>query len=1502
MMYTFLSEIKLDYLEGVSFNKTEVTFNHKTDHIYPGDIIEDGAHTFYAVPYTIAYVQKGMIALSDIDESVEKYLGRTVNPSGGYLMHYLSKSGRIVRDDENRIVETKIAWQIGDETDQGEIIVLGAEYAVVKNGSIKKTVYKSLLKNKELEINEYVLLNKAVKRYKSLLSEIKVNSGHKFNARLEKSFMNIFKKTFNIQPKKTTELPPEPNEKPIDDKQGQHSLQHINFDINSPTRKSYSYKGPQNQVYNSPHYLNEQGQKAIEPAHVKNIKVFTPGQGVMHQGQPHTIHQAGNQNMAIKDAAGNIKNVNKKELELNPNHSFDPLKEPIVKSFNMPEAGKFDFHRAQVPKGENKFLKDIKENQFIEFPESHPEADVYKKKFNSNIARVSRINPASGKMLLSSPITTKDYKLYTAESNHFNKASDKLQDEYTGIAKNVNVGNEASHEYLTSLKSQASTNSSSIAEEISKERDKLNTVKETFNSGQGRNLQELGEAVRKLKILDEYQGVKKVFPGNQQYITPGNPQHDKFIDKIKDVEAQGIKKTGEGSDYRVPFKHNLFDFDLTVNPISGNINSTIKNAQKFQIGKKESEVIHYNPLEHKVTVKVGDSDQHKIMSLDELKAIKGNDGGISGFAKNEHEFNNPIAGEKENYQKGSFQHKEFNSKVDELKNNPSYKHITQESGDMEHSFHHDRFGRFKLNYNEKSGQRKIEFTEPKEFKIGGSTFIPTYIDPFENKITFHAAGQSYKKKNTVADITDIENDIKTQERIKTQPRKSKISQAADESSTEKNLKVKEAAEKYKNKLFEDMHSTSKGAPYSKEESEAYLKEKNSGNNKSDINDESFKKYMDETHSGINENNPYSKISDMFDGDHEQLSKEFDKFSSNKKSRQENEQKKEEEKQKTTEERSKAIEQSHEFQQNKGYVENYKKLPYLNKKEHTIEGKSTKLRLKDAEYDNHPAKFHIVNLDDVISSHIPSMNDQPFQKNPAYPEGVQAKSYHENNETASAFRKMVHSVAKKFNPDEVINAGIQGNDNTPIADKKGIILGGNSRTMGSKLHDKAAVEQRRKEIIKRLDDFVDTKNPEEKQALIDKVNKNPNPFVLRVVDHDLSEGKKPEDINDNFKGYNRLSAILNSSQNADISNEDLKKTNIQKVSDLIPQIAGTIGSRNTTQIGGDDTGKIKKLLSGRFKEDQMAKYFQGNNLTDDGHSFLKGILSSNAIDNEKTRKTLEKHPLGNTIINNINNAPMWNQIQNITRQPSNKVYSLQKDLDKTIGELKNRSKNKKNSDIPESMFETPVRQRVLFDVLNDESGEKVNDFTEKYHNFINKQNKNEDTEALFAMGTPEEMVDRFYQKYEKDNPSALHLKKIKEATNNQAVSRLFKKKLQEPVPPREKPQPIDQEAKVKSDEEDKTLRNVNEKFKKMKNHEKRNLVYKVGNQIPYGDGKHFDKILNYSEGDNPDQWHVTVQKVDQDGIASDEPRTHSTEPKKEYVKKILTEKIKSGEIKIRNNKK
>ncbi len=660
------------------------------------------------------------------------------------------------------------------------------------------------------------------------------------------------------------------------------------------------------------------------------------------------------------------------------------------------------------------------------------------------------------------------------------------------------------------------------------------------------------------------------------------------------------------------------------------------------------------------------------------------------------------------------------------------------------------------------------FTNPQEVRVGSKDYTPVSMNPETGDVEL-SAYQGLKKVTEHTNLSTLEEVLKRQESKQTYSTKRKnVKDAVENIQHQAAEEIKNAGETFAKNLHKGISEANPGEEIKEEHVKNYLGEH------PELHDE-FKKTMDEAHSNVNKSNPYSKIEDLFP--HDKIAEGTNEFNRLQKEREATETEKEESEKISGEQKQKAAEQSIEFKQNKNFIKNYANVPYLKDKEHTILGKQTQVRLKDKELDNLPAQFAIVNLDDTTASHIGHKDsaNKPFEKNPVYPEGVQAKAYHENTEPAKSYRKIVQDIGsepefdekgqrtKGYNPEEILNPGPQGNDNTSIIDSKGYVIGGNSRDMGEKLQNEKTKELRRQHIIDHIDDFIETKSPEEKAQLIEKIKKNPNPSVKRIINYDLSENAdNPENVNTNFGKYNQLSAVLNSPQQAEISGEDMKKANIQKVSEHIPEIAGLVGSKQVHQLAGGDVQKIRGILSGKLKDDMLAKYFSGNTLTGDGKNFISDILSANAIENPKTRKILEKHPLGSRIMSSLNSAPMWNQVQNVTKESDKKVYSLQGDLDKTIIEMRDRSKNK---NLGEAMFQTPKRQRVLYDLLTHPDPEKIKNFTEQYYDFIKRQSDEDDTMSMFAKKPPQEMIDRFYEKFERENPSEHHKGNIGKAKLN-----------------------------------------------------------------------------------------------------------------------------------------
>jgi hypothetical protein len=98
-----------------------------------------------------------------------------------------------------------------------------------------------------------------------------------------------------------------------------------------------------------------------------------------------------------------------------------------------------------------------------------------------------------------------------------------------------------------------------------------------------------------------------------------------------------------------------------------------------------------------------------------------------------------------------------------------------------------------------------------------------------------------------------------------------------------------------------------------------------------------------------------------------------------------------------------------------------------------------LRGKGAGINRVTAEWVVMEADDLIASHDP----MSFAKREDYPEGVQERRYHEDPGEQSG----IENIARGLIPAMVINTNPSPIDGAPMVTEKGIVLGGNKRTMG-----------------------------------------------------------------------------------------------------------------------------------------------------------------------------------------------------------------------------------------------------------------------------------------------------------------------------------------------------------------------------------------------------------------------------------------------------------------------
>jgi hypothetical protein len=104
----------------------------------------------------------------------------------------------------------------------------------------------------------------------------------------------------------------------------------------------------------------------------------------------------------------------------------------------------------------------------------------------------------------------------------------------------------------------------------------------------------------------------------------------------------------------------------------------------------------------------------------------------------------------------------------------------------------------------------------------------------------------------------------------------------------------------------------------------------------------------------------------------------------------------------------------------------------------------------------PVRYRVVEADDLV----PSNDAISFEKQPAYPEVIQGRSYH--GEVGRAAREHVIAQTPKLNPKKLLNP-TNASGGPPIVTPDGIVVAGNARTMmvqrAGELHPERAAEYR-----------------------------------------------------------------------------------------------------------------------------------------------------------------------------------------------------------------------------------------------------------------------------------------------------------------------------------------------------------------------------------------------------------------------------------------------------------
>ena len=162
------------------------------------------------------------------------------------------------------------------------------------------------------------------------------------------------------------------------------------------------------------------------------------------------------------------------------------------------------------------------------------------------------------------------------------------------------------------------------------------------------------------------------------------------------------------------------------------------------------------------------------------------------------------------------------------------------------------------------------------------------------------------------------------------------------------------------------------------------------------------------------------------------------------------------------------------------------------------GRETVLRVPSGT--EHRVRYRVVEATALTASH----NPQTFGKNPAYPEGVQERTYH----TSKDAQAHVIQNAQKMHPDQVINTDSTALSGPPQITPAGIVLGGNGRTMMlQRVYQEGRGEAYKSELVSQAGTFG---------LAPDQISGMEQPILVREL----------SDVTDDTEGLRRIGADLN----------------------------------------------------------------------------------------------------------------------------------------------------------------------------------------------------------------------------------------------------------------------------------------------------------------------------------------------------------------------------------------
>ena len=242
----------------------------------------------------------------------------------------------------------------------------------------------------------------------------------------------------------------------------------------------------------------------------------------------------------------------------------------------------------------------------------------------------------------------------------------------------------------------------------------------------------------------------------------------------------------------------------------------------------------------------------------------------------------------------------------------------------------------------------------------------------------------------------------------------------------------------------------------------------------------------------------------------------------------------------------------------------------------------------------PGRYRLVEAEDLIASHKPGT----FARNEAYPEGLQERAYHRDK----AEQGKVIRNADSLEPSIVVNTNPDAVNGPPVIDSKGIVLGGNSRSMSMILaydKGKAAADKLRAYLAEHA--YEVGLRPEDVKAMR-------NPVLVREVD---TSGQDPK----------LLVRQLNESFTQAMDPRTMQVALARKLpEETLAQLGSLMGDDETlnTFLGSTRARSLVAQLRtagiiDRRNENQYTVKGRSDSLNEDGKQLVERVLLGKMVD-------------------------------------------------------------------------------------------------------------------------------------------------------------------------------------------------------------------------------------------------------------------------------------------------